>query len=262
MKAVLRAAITAALLAGTGIVHSAPARQPSDCELKPAGTIELLVGEDGNLLVPIAFHARNGEIHDGLMVLDTSAAYTVIWRSVVAEARLPVRDLSRRLVVSFGNTFITRYTPLESLVLGDVDLGRTSLLIGAPPLTPAPSLSPLAPVVGTLGTDVFRRFDFELDLSRRKIRLFAQNPCPGHGAYWTNDFTTTPLHRADWGHLSFPMKLDGATVEVTASPTVKTTGVASDGVPVELGRDALETLRIYFATKANLVYYSDEDAAK
>jgi len=202
----------------------------------------------------------------------------------------------------------------------------------------APASLP-APIVGALGLDVFAGIDFELDLAHGKLRLFSQDHCPNHVVYWTNEYAAVPLHRTELGTFTFPMELEGRSVEAILAPGEAATAVSTDvtksiygfdkdspgiqtdvepdgkesnhyiamkmtapgltvknprikltkppdaavgcrlntskrraegagyedclgPVPLKVGRSLLRELRLYFATKENVVYFSAANATK
>jgi hypothetical protein len=303
------------------------------CELKQFGTVDLTATDDG-VLVPVTLNGQHG-----FMVLNTSSGFTVVWDSVVDQAKWPAQNLPTTARIAFGRSEIRGYVDLDSLALGGMNLGKAQLMIAVRPDDLAVPASLPAPIVGALGIEVFAHIDFELDLAHGKLRLFSQDHCPQKVVYWTDEYASVPLHRTKLGTLTFPMELEGRSVEASLAPGQKATTLTTDVtkrvygfdadsagiqteirpdgternhymamkmtapgltvtnplielreppartagcelniskwrskgagyeeclgfVPLKVGRNLLRALRLYFATKENVLYFSAANATK
>jgi predicted aspartyl protease len=87
---------------------------------------------------------------------------------------------------------------------------------------------------GAIGPDFLRQFDVEFDFAAHKMRLFAQDHCPGQVVYWTHDpVAVLPIHLDDDGHISVTVTLDGKEKDAgldTGAPfsSLKLAGARSD----------------------------------
>jgi hypothetical protein len=248
MSSMRSGAIAAAFCLWASTVHADNAAPPPDCQLKQFGTVDLTATDD-DVLLPVTLNDQRG-----FMVLNTSSGFTVIWDSIVKQARWPTRELAATTTIRFGRSEITRYANVASFALGDIRLGKAQLMIAAVPADYAARASLPAPVVGALGIEIFAHIDFELDLAHGKLRLFSQDHCPNHVVYWTNEYATVPLHRTQLGTFTFPMELEGRSVEAILAPGEKATTLSTDvtkriysfdedspGIQTEMGPDGKES---------------------
>ncbi len=315
MRTISILAVAASLL--LPLTHSATAAAPKECGLKRYTAIDLQSGG----LVPVKV---NGQ--PATMTLNM-AAYTIVWKRAADEMKLSRHQLPMTVNLYDNGARITEYANLQSLVIGDANLGKATLIVIDRDLG--------AGIVGAMGMDVFAHADFELDLAHGKLTLFSQDHCPGKVVYWTNEYSSAPFTISDNGGLHFPMEIEGRKVETSLAPlsgasvlradasralfdfdefspgveveqysgagtpsahyramkitapgivitnskielrrsndgctlyggkkgTVATYGDDCDGVyPLSIGRNVLQQLRIYFATKEKVMYFSAADA--
>lgn len=126
----------------------------------PMSSIPLTVDEHGTLFVPALAAGRRV-----LLLLDTGASHSSLRPSIARSLRLtragelPVQSLgvTRRMTVAM----------LPSLVLGSVTVRDLPVLVFDPALERASGL----PVDGVLGQDVLARFNYSLDLRRRRLAI-------------------------------------------------------------------------------------------
>ena len=209
---------------------------PKDCALKQLASIDLIHADD--LLVAVQLDGKAG-----FVVLSTGNAVNVIWSEVAKEWGLRTRMLPFGVSASFGNQRIDATAEVKSLVLDDVDVGKTDFGV-----TDRPTKSPWhegKPIIGVLGTGTFDSVDFELDLSRGKLNLFSPDHCPGRVVYWTDEATSAPLLKGPMGNLYAAMELDGKKVQtIFASDTAETslrTDVSKRLYGFDLDSPGLET---------------------
>ena len=71
------------------------------------------------------------------------------------------------------------------------------------------------PFAGTLGPDLLQKFDADFDFTAGKLNLVSPDHCEGKVVYWTAPaIAIVPMHVAQFGHVIFPMTLDGKRVTV------------------------------------------------
>jgi hypothetical protein len=71
------------------------------------------------------------------------------------------------------------------------------------------------PYSGTLGPDVLQRFDADFDFASGTLNLVSPDHCKGKVVYWTAPaIAVVPIRVAQFGHVFFPMTLDGKRVAV------------------------------------------------
>lgn len=66
----------------------------------------------------------------------------------------------------------------------------------------------------TLGANILKVFDVEIDPVERKLNLFKHKPCDGSPAYWPHsDLVILPFHSERLGSITLDVKLDGESLE-------------------------------------------------
>ena len=71
------------------------------------------------------------------------------------------------------------------------------------------------PYSGTLGPDLLQRFDADFDFASGTLNLVSPDHCKGKVVYWTAPaIAVVPIRVAQFGHVFFPMTLDGKRVAV------------------------------------------------
>lgn len=196
-----------------GAAEQAAAAPKPDCRLKQLGSLDLAL-RDG-VLVPVTL---NG--HAGYMELELDYARSSFYQGAVAAIGLPHFNLNGRVGSYWNGEQIKQAAKFDSLVLGNANFAKGELLV-----VPIPDTGD---VFGSLGMSFFAPVDFELDLRHRKMKLFAQDHCPGDVVYWSEEFASVPLRTGVLGDLYFDMELEGKKVQATWSPDSSTTTVTTD----------------------------------
>src|SRR5262249_26106662 len=128
-----------------------------------------------------------------LMVLNIQSGISVIWQSVVRRLGVATRPVPNKQVY-FGGQSVTEYVKVPSFALGHLQLDGEVFLVAAAPGGWSASFDAL-PLVGAIGMDFFAKMDFELDFKNRQLNLYAQDHCPQSVVYWTDTFSSVPIHR-------------------------------------------------------------------
>jgi predicted aspartyl protease len=209
-------ALAATLLASSSLAENAAPRVP--CELKQHASLDVRV--DKGLLVPVRVNGRAAT-----MLLDTSAAMSTIYQDAAREHGFEQPLMRPSWGWTWNGVPMMRGAWIESLTVGDIDFGRTHLLVIP---DRARSSRPSMGEIGLLGMDLFRRFDFELDLSHGKLRLFSQHRCPGRVVYWADTFATAPIFRDDENVMYFPLELEGRKIQAGIATDESATTVSVD----------------------------------
>jgi hypothetical protein len=296
------------------------------CGLTRITSLDLAIFPNDWVYVPVTL---NG--HSGFLQLQLNSPLSFLYQSAVDEAGLETRSSGGK--VQQGKATENRVAVYDSLSLGTAPFGGGRLLLAAD--TAELQRRNNLPVFGSLGTELFSHFDFELDLSHRKLTLYSQDHCKGKVVYWAKAWGSAPLLRNRLGVLYFPVELEHKKLNASFAPsqplTVLSTDVtrqlygfdetspgvttqppqageasashyramsltasdmqvrntrirlvpppplgraktcslrmsASTGAvgyadcegifPMQLGRNVLESLRLYFATRENVVYFT------
>ncbi|HEY4986884.1 MAG TPA: retropepsin-like aspartic protease [Bradyrhizobium sp.] len=85
--------------------------------------------------------------------------------------------------------------------------------------------------VGTLGPNVLRPFDIELDFAKKQVNFFTQDHCPGKVVYWTmSGFGRVPFSYDVGRHIALTAQLDGKDINAmidTGAPFSAITAAAA-----------------------------------
>jgi predicted aspartyl protease len=193
-----------------------------DCKLKRYASIDLTVGVNGRLLVPVAI-----ENTDAMMVLDTGTAFSSIWQDAAVTLGLhPIPFPKGTAAPSFGNIPINQHAESRGFLLGSLKFAAVDFLV-LPESSRAIFGTP-ATIVGIIGMDVFSRVDVELDIAHSQLNLYSQDHCPGNVVYWADTYDAVPMKRGLAGNFSFPIELNGKKIEATISTGNSRTTLSAD----------------------------------
>lgn len=191
--------VLAATLAG-----AAPVRAGT-CALPLVASLELKALGDGEYMVPVTIA---GVSHDFLLGLDNPL-------SAISGAFADAQGFKSRAVPYALVPSVDGETIKQVVTLPDVTVGAARVT-GFRMLRKDRALQgPASAALGLLGLDLLRNFDVELDLKNRRLKLFTPNDCGDGVVYWqAANFAKVSLKTDASGHGSFPMKLDGASLDV------------------------------------------------
>jgi hypothetical protein len=198
IRKILFCALAAALCAS--------AASASQCQLKMVGTMDIVTGSDGRLLVPVTVDGMKGYFR-----FDIGSPVSAIVASASNNADLKRSTISQDTHVSMdGKSMTESVTP-------DLGLGGAT---GPAILGVASSLdNPDPREIGVLGFDVLRNFDVEFDPAHNKLNLFAQDHCPNQVIYWTRSapVAAVPIKTRGFADFSVVMQLDGKDLQTNIS---------------------------------------------
>ena len=86
---------------------------------------------------------------------------------------------------------------------------------------------------GTLGADILRAYDVDLDFGAHKMNLISRDHCDGQILFWKSELMTrVPMSIADDNKIVFPMTLDGHELQAVLS-----TGAANTSMSLKAARE-------------------------
>jgi predicted aspartyl protease len=205
--------------------------KPVDCKLKRYASIDLTVGVNGRLLVPVTI-----ENSDAMMVLDTGTAFSSVWQDAAVRLGLhPIPFPKGTADIHFGSIQVDQHAESRGFLLGSLKFAAIDFLV-LPESSRAIFGMP-ATIVGIIGMDVFSKVDVELDIAHSQLNLYSQDHCPGNVVYWTDTYASVPMKRGLAGNFSFPLELNGKKIEATISTGNLQTTLSAD-VERKLFKDA------------------------
>ena len=210
-----------AIYLAASALMSPPLPVEAACELRQV--VELPVTLTGNRpLIPISIAGRDME-----MMLDTGAGTSLIWDSSARDLNLkilPIKE-TNKMYGAGGAVVTVGAVSVEDFKLAGVTMPKMSLYAAGHGDTPQN-------VAGVLGEDFLNKFDLDVDLRSRKVRLFLPRGCNGDQVvYWAKAYYMANLVRSNsTAHrLQSKVILDGhaavAIFDTGAQRTVVTTQV-------------------------------------
>lgn len=171
----------------------APARA-ADCAPRQLAGIKTNMMADGRATLPVMV-----EDHPLSFLLDTGGISTTIKWELAREMKLPVVQTQRRLT-GVGGSMLNFALTGENFSLGGLRVKNMPIYVETRPLSFAD---------GTLGPDILRDYDVEIDLAGSAVGLFAAGYCAP--PEWTqNNGGVLAIDVTPSGHVRLPVKLDGA----------------------------------------------------
>ena len=189
---------------------------PADCKLLKAADLEVRVLPDGTVLVP----ARVAD-KDVWFVAATVGAYPLVTESGARLLGLQAKPISSRTEtgsrtrpaeIGYSGR-VQKQVTLRPFLLGQLSMtGAAALLVADP--SGVPSEFEGKPMVGRLGTNLFRMVDVELDLANERVRLFKATDC-AQPVYWGGEVTSTRMRFDRNGAMYFTMELEGQNISTS-----------------------------------------------
>jgi hypothetical protein len=160
------------------------------------------------------------------MILDTASPFSSVTESAASRLTLQLKPLPSGSEVRSGVKPVEKMATAKEFSVGQVQFKSAEFMVVSDD-TFDPHQGDFQ-LVGILGMDVLGRFDVELDVSNRKMKLFSRDHCPGHAVYWSNSYDSVPIRFGELGELYFPMELEGKKIETTLATGNKTTSLSTD----------------------------------
>jgi hypothetical protein len=180
-----------------------------DCERVLLAQVQLYLSPDGEVFMPASIGGKDVyfllSIGSGLPIVRESA---VRWLGLAPKAR----HLGAKMR---GNGKpITHYVTLDETVIGNFKLLERAAPIIPEPDTESPLIVNGRPVLGYMGSTLFRNVDAELYLAERQLKLFRPFRCrDASPVYWDEAAAALPLRIDQAGALVLTMELDGRRIE-------------------------------------------------
>jgi len=186
-----KTSLAAALLAPV-LAHADP------CGLTKMASFDMQGLADGRIEIPITIADK-----PFLVMVDTGAPLGILDGDVADQAGLKRQKVPGQYeFYSMSGAGPTQFAIVPSLKLGQSEAQRTDFLIGIFGGRPDN-------LAGTIGADLLKNFDVELDFENRTMNLFSQDHCEGKVVYWAPFFNTAPAEINGDGHIVIRAMLDG-----------------------------------------------------
>jgi hypothetical protein len=195
------------LLAAAPMAASGDANPACESQLLAQATLH--VTPAGEVFMPATIDGR-----DVYFRLSIGSGLPMVLESAVKSLGLQAKRRNGGASMSSGGNRITHFVMLE-----ETKIGAFRLLARAAPVIPQPGVEapPMVqgkPVVGYMGSTLFRNVDAELHLAERQLKLFKPFRCRSRSpVYWGGVAAELPLRFDPAGALIFTLELDGRKVE-------------------------------------------------
>lgn len=188
-----------ALLACTFVLAASTAASADDCKLARIASFDFTVGRNGVMVVPVSIEGTNEP-----MAIDTGSPVSEIGPEVAGGLHLATHRIAQGFMFNSSGEQFTQVATIHNLEIGTMHGSNVEMLVSPSLLTQDGSIA------GTLGADMLRQFDIDIDFGARKLNLFSQDHCAGKVVYWpAAAVTVVPVHVVNSGHILVPVTLDG-----------------------------------------------------
>jgi predicted aspartyl protease len=218
-------------------VPALSADAPQSCRLTRYATLPLKTESDGRVSVPVAIDG-----HDLSLLVDTGGAVATLSWEKVEEFGMRKKE-SSRYMIGAGGSVMSQYVSTENFSIGPLKGSGLVAYVDT---------RGLAAFDGTLGPDILRHFDVELDFANGVMQLFAPHHCPEKVVHWSDKgHVIVPVRMGHGYHIRMPVMLDGkevmATIDSGAAATfmsmrlAKSIGIAEKSPDLKLRPGSLPT---------------------
>ncbi len=200
----------------------AQAESASECQLVRLATLKTDSLPDGRIKIPVTVEGR-----PLYFMVDTGGVSTTIkWEQAKGLGLVPKQ--SPQPLGGVAGSILNFYITSGNFSVGELHIKDLPIYIES---------RPLADADGTLGSDVMRDYDVDIDFAHNSLSLISQNHCPGQVVDWTTTgFIVIPMDVPRNGHVRFPVKIDGQDV-MAILDTGSTISVISMTAAIQLGID-------------------------
>lgn len=176
------------------------------CQLEQAAELHVIVDQH-RALIPVVL---NG--HEGLMIVDTGAGSSMLFRDAVQRLGLPTHYVSGALrVYGVGGQTRPSQAVIDNFQLSDsYKTKNMTIMVAGEHSLAGPQ------VVGLLGQDIFGSWDIELDLAHGVIRLLHPVDCHGDQVvYWGAAYAKAKIEfdPSVFVHTTTQVQLNGKTID-------------------------------------------------
>jgi predicted aspartyl protease len=195
---------TCKILALTGLLAVLPLSHANagQCQLKEIASLDMAANSNGMIVIPVAIGGtpRN-------MLVDTAGFIGFLNINVAKELNLKVQHLSNYKAYDVNGKELNDVVQVPEVGIGPSRGRNVYFMLDSDKLIGDQG------VAGSIGPDLLRNFDIDLDIAGKKMNLFSQDHCPGKVVYWAHDYAAVPMKVDAQGHIKVKVNLDGQNVE-------------------------------------------------
>jgi aspartyl protease len=197
-----------------------------DCKLQQIASLDMTVTKDGRILIPISLDDT-----PRLVVPDTGGVVGMLGNGIPAELGLKATPIRGGEVYVGSGQKPTHFVTIPSLKIGPDEAKYTEFIL-------VDWADDAEHSVGTVGGDILRNFDIDIDFAANKFNLFSQDHCDGKVVYWARSYTDADVQIDHHAHITVTMSLDGHDVEALIDTGTNVTMVSETFAKRTFGIDA------------------------
>ncbi len=213
--------LSRAVIAGAALAaFISSAAEADGCRPNLVASLDITL--DGAMTTPVSIEGNNR-----LMAIDTGAALSVVDPQTANDLHLITRRVSQDVMFNTKGEQFKQMAIIHSLKMGQAYATNVRMLVWPSEISSDYSIA------GTLGADLLRHYDVDIDFRAGKLNLFTPDQCPGK-VYWTNsNVAVVPMRVVNSGHIILPV-----TVDNHAFDAVLDTGSTHSLLSLETARSA------------------------
>lgn len=193
----------AAFFALAAIGAAAPALAQDKCQLYQLGSVDMSQTHDAALTIPVSIEGT-----PKIMAIDTGSVLTGVDPEAASDLHLITRRIYQGMLFTSAGQSFTQMATIHAFDIGQMHAENVKILVWPTRMWRDPAIA------GTVGADLLRNYDVDLDIDNDKFTLFSQDHCPGKVVYWhPAAVSVIPIHVVNSGHIIVPVVLDGQNMD-------------------------------------------------
>ncbi len=200
----MKRGLYAIAMMGAGLLLGSSAMAADECKMTIAASADMVTLKDGRIAVPMTVAGERS-----YFLLELGVQTSSITGALADRLKLAREHTSWRFVSLDGQlTRIMADVPTFNLGGGiqtDVKFVYDNL-----EWTYGPTTSGDITIGGTIGTDILRAYDVDIDFGAHKLNLVTRKDCGSDALYWhPAKLLKLPMNFSDQHRIEFPVDLDG-----------------------------------------------------
>lgn len=158
------------------------------------------VEDESAPLIPVTINGT-----DQILLVDTGGVVGLLSPQIVDELKIPRRHIAFEVIGESGVPS-NEVATTDMFKMGRISAEHLQFMVDSQPMPPLGKRE----IAGTLGANILKRYDIELDMGAGKFNILSQDHCEGHVIYWpAKAAAAVPITIDDQDHIIVPVTLDG-----------------------------------------------------
>jgi len=181
----------------------APATAADTCQLYQLGSVDMSQTEGAALAIPVSIEGI-----PTMMAIDTGSPLTAVDPDAAVNLHLITKRIVQGVMFTSTGESFSEMATMHAFDVGLLHAEGVKILVWPSKMWKDPNIA------GTVGADLLRNYDVDLDIDAKKFNLFSHDHCPGKVVYWPNSaVTVVPIRVVGSGHIIVPVVLDGQNMD-------------------------------------------------